>query len=222
MNGKRGLIAIVVVLVAIVALASIAYGALAPQAQQNAGTTTNPTSQDSAAENGTDATEAGSSTSSNAEAEGANAASGESSSDMKFPGFTVADIDGNNVSLDDLLAQGKPVFLGYWATWCPPCMQESPEIQKLYEQYGDKVTFAMVNATDGSRETVESATEWYKAQGYAYPIYLDVNYEAASAGGVMYLPTTYMLDTQGNVLYYSRGALTFESGSKVIEDALAS
>ncbi len=52
------------------------------------------------------------------------------------PDFTLADLDGNQVSLSDF--RGKTVFINFWATWCPACREEMPEIEALYQQYKDK------------------------------------------------------------------------------------
>lgn len=130
---------------------------------------------------------------------------------MKAPDFTVYDLEGNAVSLYDCL--GKPIVLNFWATWCSPCQSEMPAFDKMYQEYGDQVTFLMVNVTDGSRDTVESVTAFYEDSDYTFPIYLDTTLKAAMTYGAYSIPVTFFLDPEGNLLYNQMGAIS--------EDALA-
>ena len=80
------------------------------------------------------------------------------------PDFIVYDSEGNEVALSDFL--GQPVVLNFWASWCGPCKSEMPDFQEVYEEYGEEVQFLMVNLTDGSQETVESASDYIANNGY--------------------------------------------------------
>ena len=82
---------------------------------------------------------------------------------MTAPDFTVYDLDGNPVSLSDYF--GKPIVLNFWASWCGPCKMELPDFQETYDELGGDVQFLIVNLTDGSRETVETASAYLKEQG---------------------------------------------------------
>ena len=84
------------------------------------------------------------------------------------PDFTVLDYNGNEVKLSDF--KGKPVVLNFWATWCFYCKEEMPDFNTAYEKYPD-VEFLMLNATDGYQETIESAKEYYEAEGFNFNIY---------------------------------------------------
>ncbi len=125
---------------------------------------------------------------------------------MKAPDFTVYDLDGNAVSLYNCL--GKPVVLNFWATWCGPCQSEMPAFDKMYQEYGDQVTFLMVNVTDGSRDTAESVTAFYKDSGYTFPIYLDTTLKASMLYGAYSIPVTFFLDSEGSLLYNHMGAIS--------------
>ena len=72
------------------------------------------------------------------------------------PDFTVYDLDGNEVHLSDFI--GKPVVLNFWASWCSPCKMEMPDFNEKYLEIGEEVQFLIINMTDGSRETVETAS----------------------------------------------------------------
>jgi thiol-disulfide isomerase/thioredoxin len=120
--------------------------------------------------------------------------------------FTVLDRDGNPVKLSDL--RGKPVILNFWASWCGPCQSEMPDFQKAYETYGDDVHFMIVNVTDGSRETVETARAYVDGQGYTFPIYFDTTLEAAILYGASAIPLSVFMDAEGRYVAHASGALS--------------
>lgn len=122
------------------------------------------------------------------------------------PDFTVYDKDNNPVKLSDF--RGKPVILNFWASWCGPCVSEMPEFQNFYDQYGEDIHFVLVNLTDGSQETVETASKFVSDQGYTFPIYFDKDLDAAAAYGVNAVPVTYFLDAEGYLVVWAQGALT--------------
>ncbi|MHB1313960.1 MAG: TlpA family protein disulfide reductase [Christensenellales bacterium] len=132
----------------------------------------------------------------------------------KASDFSVQNSDGKKVKLSDYF--GKPVVLNFWASWCSPCKSEMPEFQDVYEDAGDEVVFMMVNLTDGSRETLESATEFIEAQGYTFPVYYDVDQEAAYVYGVSSIPMTVFIDQDGYMVAYANGAIDRETLQKGI------
>lgn len=135
-------------------------------------------------------------------------------SENEAPDFTAVNADGESVSLSSM--EGKPVVLNFWASWCPPCKSEMPDFQKAYEIYGDDIQFMMVNLTDGSRETKETAAAYVKEQGYTFPVYYDVDQEGAYAFYVSSLPATYFIDENGVIIAAGRGMLDEEALEKGI------
>jgi len=125
------------------------------------------------------------------------------------PDFQMQDMNGNTVKLSDYF--GKPIVLNFWATWCGPCQMEMPHFNEAYQLYGDEVTFLIVNLTDGSRDTVESATSFIEEQGYSFPIFFDVEYDGVYAYGINSIPTTYFLDEHGVIVDSQIGTLTYDS-----------
>ena len=125
------------------------------------------------------------------------------------PDFTVLDSEGNTVRLSDFL--GTPVILNFWASWCGPCKSEMPDFDAAFQQYGDEIQFLMVNLTDGSRETVESAKAFIADAGYSFPLFFDTESSAAMAYGVTAVPATYFVNGEGNLVAYGLGPLNLEA-----------
>ena len=124
------------------------------------------------------------------------------------PDFTMYDIDGNAVKLSDF--RGKPVILNFWASWCGPCKSEMPDLEKAWQAHGQEVEFLIVNLTDGSSETVETASAYIGSQGYSFPVYYDVNMEGAAAYGIYAIPMTYFIDGEGTVRAIQEGMIQAE------------
>ena len=132
------------------------------------------------------------------------------------PDFTIYDEDGNSVQLHDYF--GKPIVLNFWASWCGPCKMEMPDFQEKYLELGDEIHFLMVNMT-GGRETLDSATAFIDEQTYTFPVFYDLDADAAMTYGVYSLPTTYFIDSQGCAIARATGAIdaaTLQQGIDMI------
>ena len=136
---------------------------------------------------------------------------------MMAPDFIVLDREGEEVSLSDFI--GKPVILNFWASWCGPCKSEMPEFEAAYQKYREEIQFMMVNLTDGSRETVETAAKYIAGEGYTFPVFFDTESDAAITYGATSIPVTYFVDAEGHLVAYGSGALSGEilqSGMEMI------
>lgn len=137
---------------------------------------------------------------------------------LQIPDFVMYDLDGNPVSLSSFA--GKPIIVNFWATWCGPCKNEMPYFQNMYEKYGDQVAFVMVNATDGSRDTVEKVKAFVTDNGYTFPVYCDTNLEGIATYGVYAFPSTLIINADGSLYTGHVGALTQSQLESTIQKIL--
>lgn len=114
----------------------------------------------------------------------------------KAPDFSLPDLGGAPFRLSD--TKGKVVILDFFATWCPPCRMEVPHFQALYDQYKDKGLVIVGVALDrGGVADVEPFVRQYKV---TYPVVIGDQNVAVMYGGIRGIPTTFIIDRQGNIV----------------------
>ncbi|MBQ5867982.1 MAG: redoxin domain-containing protein [Lachnospiraceae bacterium] len=138
--------------------------------------------------------------------------------------FTLQDQYGNTHTLADYA--GKTIFLNFWATWCPPCRNEMPEIQMLHEEFSaeedPEVVILGVAAPDyGDEGSVEDITAFLEENGYTYPVLMDMTLDLFMSYGIFSYPTTFMIDANGNVFGYVTGQLNEEMMRSIIEQTVS-
>jgi peroxiredoxin len=112
------------------------------------------------------------------------------------PDFTLQDAQGQNVRLSDL--RGSPVLVNLWASWCAPCKEEMPAMQKVYETYAPQgFTILAVNTT--FQDQKESALAFSQSRGLTFPILFDLDGDVSSKYMVRAMPTSFFIDSQGIV-----------------------
>ncbi len=116
-------------------------------------------------------------------------------SPIPFEDFIVPALGGGEIALSDHL--GKVVFLNFWATWCPPCREEMPSMQLLYEELADEGLEILAVDVQESEATVQ---EFVAEFGFTFPILLDSDGRVALRYGIRAFPTTYIIDRKGFVL----------------------
>ena len=114
---------------------------------------------------------------------------------IEVPGFTVTDLDGKTVSFADL--KGKVVLVNFWATWCPPCRAEIPDLVLLQEKYRDKLVILGVSEDEDA--TPAQVRAFGVEQKMNYPIIMKTPELAKIFKGVSALPTTFVIDPEGKI-----------------------
>ncbi|MGL4986164.1 MAG: TlpA family protein disulfide reductase [Treponemataceae bacterium] len=131
------------------------------------------------------------------------------------PNFTLDTLEGKEVKLSDY--RGRPVFLNFWATWCPPCVREMPDMQKIHTKYQDKLTMLGLNSGENKKEVQAFITK----NKLSFPIILDPQGKISMQYNVQAIPTTYIIDKKGIIVEKKIGAMTEKQMealvSKIIE-----
>ena len=141
--------------------------------------------------------------------------------------FELKDQFGNTHQLSNY--KGKVVFLNFWATWCPPCKQEMPDIQKLYESYGynkeDVVILGVASPKSNQNINTKEQDEdgvisFLSENNYTYPTVLDSRGTLQMEYGISAYPTTYMIDKDGHVFGYLPGMMTYDIMESIIKQTM--
>ena len=138
------------------------------------------------------------------------------------PDFTLTDQFGNSHTLSDY--EGQTVFLNFWATWCGPCKMEMPDIQALYEEWGenagDLVVLGVAGPDIGQEGSAEDIAAFLEENGYTYPVVMDDTGALFYQYGISAYPTTFMIDTAGNVFGYVQGAVSREIMDDIVDQTM--
>jgi thiol-disulfide isomerase/thioredoxin len=110
------------------------------------------------------------------------------------PDFELPMINGESVKLSDL--KGQKVLVNFWATWCPPCKKEMPELQRFYEEYGDQIQIIAINATASERNE-QAVEDFLKENGYTFPVAVDKENKVTDLYLAMTIPTSYFIGSDG-------------------------
>jgi thiol-disulfide isomerase/thioredoxin len=116
---------------------------------------------------------------------------------LEQAGFTLPGLDGKTYSRESL--RGKVVLLNFWATWCPPCRKEMPDLEKLYQSFASR-GFVVLAVSDENRDTIE---KFLQGKGYTFPILLDPGKEAEATFQVDGIPKSFVFDRQGRLVAQS-------------------
>lgn len=121
--------------------------------------------------------------------------------------FTLPDTAGEAHSLSDY--RGRFVLVNFWAEWCPPCVHELPSMQRAYEAlHGKNFEILAVHVGPGSDRT----GDLLEKSGVGFPVLMDADL-ALGDWGVRALPSSYLIDPQGRVIYRVEGAIDWDSSA---------
>ena len=133
------------------------------------------------------------------------------------PDFSLSTLDGKKISLKDF--RGKIVLLNFWASWCVPCREEMPAMEKLYQEYKDKNFVILAVAVKDRRQ---DAIDFVKELKITYPIVLDPDAQVGGLYGAWGLPATYLIGPKGEGLARGWGPAEWygPGARKLIKDIL--
>ncbi|SFE87082.1 redoxin domain-containing protein [Alteribacillus iranensis] len=123
----------------------------------------------------------------------------------KAPDFTLTTLAGDEVTLSEY--EGEKVLINFWATWCPPCRAEMPDMQDFYEEHDANILAVNLTETEGGLNSVEAFVDEFDL---TFPIVLDKKVEAANDFGVQPIPTSFFIDRKGIVQSISVGPMTYD------------
>jgi thiol-disulfide isomerase/thioredoxin len=126
--------------------------------------------------------------------------------------FTLPDLEGKSVSLSDF--RGKWVIVNYWATWCPPCLEEIPDLVALHEAHPDKV---VVLGVDYEEVDLDYLKEFVDSHFMSYPIVRMDPVPVTELGPVLGLPTSYIISPEGESVARQEGPVTREAIEAYLE-----
>lgn len=129
---------------------------------------------------------------------------------------------GETITLGEISSKsGKPIVLNVWASWCTHCDTEMADYQKLYDEYGDKVEFVMLNLNDTAGEPA-AAREYIEKGGYTFPIYFDVDGQVRTAMALVGVPTSAIVSANGDLVMVRSGEITYSAMKATIDNVLKS
>jgi thiol-disulfide isomerase/thioredoxin len=127
--------------------------------------------------------------------------------------YKLVNSKGNTVNLLDY--KGDVIFINFWATWCPPCVAEMPDLQLLYDAYGEKVTFLFI-----ARDKKEKVSNFIMKKNYNLPVYFESGFTPKTLYSAA-LPTTFIIDKKGNIVVAETGSADWNSESvRILLDGL--
>lgn len=121
------------------------------------------------------------------------------------PDFELSTIDGETVKLSDY--KGKRVMLNFWATWCPPCRAEMPDMQKFQENKDVQVLAVNLTETESDPDNVQ---EFMDELNLTLTTPLDAESAVSNEYNVVAYPTTYMIDSNGRIQFIMMGAMNYD------------
>jgi peroxiredoxin len=116
------------------------------------------------------------------------------------PDFTLRSLEGENVKLSEL--RGNVVMINFWASWCGPCRQEMPLLESLYQRY-NALGFELLGVN--VEQDVDDAKRWLADRPVSFPVLLDPENELTKIYQVKAMPSTILVDRDGNVRHLHKG-----------------
>jgi thiol-disulfide isomerase/thioredoxin len=124
---------------------------------------------------------------------------------VKAADFKLKDLNGKEVSLSNF--KGKKIYLNFWATWCPPCKAEMPDIEKLYQETKNSDLVILTINLGEDKQTVKSFMDENK---YSFNVLLDSDQEVAIKYNIVSIPTSFFIDEKGTLISKKIGPMNID------------
>jgi thiol-disulfide isomerase/thioredoxin len=138
------------------------------------------------------------------------------SDQKKAPNFTLKSVEGKTVKLSDY--KGKVVIIDFWATWCPPCRRGIPDLISIQKEY--KKNVVVIGISLDAEKTINDIPGFIKENGINYPIVYGDDKVVTDYGGIRSIPTSFVIDKQGNVADMHVGLVEKDVFVKKIDELL--
>jgi cytochrome c biogenesis protein CcmG/thiol:disulfide interchange protein DsbE len=132
--------------------------------------------------------------------------------------FQLLGLDNQSYSLSEWTGK-KPVVINYWASWCGPCKEETPDLIELSKKYGDQVVFYGLNMT--MYDDLNDVKDFVKEFDIPYPVLLDIDGTVSANYNIQVVPTTVFIDKNGKVADRVLGLISMEEIDRRIQKLLA-
>ena len=133
--------------------------------------------------------------------------------------FTLKDQYGNEHTLSEY--KGKTIFLNFWATWCPPCREEMPDIEEIYNEYGknnnDIIVLGVAAPNLGREGSEEEIVNFLSENNYTFPVVMDFGGELVYKYDIVVFPSTFIINEDGEIVHKIVGAMDKESMQRLIQ-----
>lgn len=137
---------------------------------------------------------------------------------QKIPGFELEDFNGQKVKI--ATSSGKPILIDFWAAWCPFCLEEMPEIEKIHQEFGDKLIVYGIHRSE--TEGIEAGAKFAKGRGVTYTLLKDSTGQIYKTltGGRNFMPYALYIDKDGTIVKVKAGPKTAEEMRQAVEELL--
>lgn len=125
--------------------------------------------------------------------------------------FSLLNLEGQRITVGEA---GKVTIVNFWASWCPPCREEMPELNRFAAKHKDTVFFYGVNL----QEPTDKVKEFMQQYSYSFPVLIDSTGEIGKFFRVTAIPTTLVVDKKGMIVFRKSGTVTMSELEGIIKD----
>src|SRR5262245_21865273 len=122
--------------------------------------------------------------------------------------FTLPLLDGKRFRLAE--NQGRPVFINFWATWCPPCLDELPAMERLWREHKERGLVMLAISLDTNPKLV---APYVAKHGFTFQVAIDSKFDVSNAYGVRALPATVLVDRRGQLAALALGPRAWDNNA---------